>query len=178
MKSRPESPASVKIIGWFYVVVSGMMFFSGVMGYMAWHVIEEMRRIEGLNEGPPFPSPFRLMEIMFRYYDVLAILQVLVSVIILVTSIQFLRLKRWARTGIEIISWLALLYVLGFGTYWVVSWLSILSMPVKEAGPPVSPLVFDIFGAVMGAAITLIFAIALFVIIRFLRKEEIRQIFQ
>ena len=26
VKSRSESPASVKIIGWFYVVVSGMMF--------------------------------------------------------------------------------------------------------------------------------------------------------
>ncbi len=26
VKSRPESPASVKITGWFYVAVSGMMF--------------------------------------------------------------------------------------------------------------------------------------------------------
>ena len=46
MKSRPESPASVKIIDWFYVVVSGMMFFSGIMGYMAYEFIRGMEQAE------------------------------------------------------------------------------------------------------------------------------------
>lgn len=46
MKSRSETPASVKIIGWFYVVVSGMMFFSGVMGYMAWQYIVRQEQAE------------------------------------------------------------------------------------------------------------------------------------
>ena len=66
-------------------------------------------------------------------------------------------------------------WLVGFGIFWILLWIEATSgIPVSEtvSGPP--PL-FGVIGIVMGAAVIAIWAVPLFVIIKFLRGAGIRE---
>ena len=98
-----------------------------------------------------------------RYFDTLAILQILFALFIIIACIQFLKLHAWARAALEGISWLGLVFVAGFGIFWIAE---------STADPPP---IFGLIGIVMGATIVAIWAVPLVVIIKFLRSIRIRE---
>ncbi len=54
----------------------------------------------------------------------LAIIQIGVAIIGLVSGINFLKLKAWSRNAVEILTWVLLLFMVGFGIFWEYGWLS------------------------------------------------------
>jgi hypothetical protein len=149
------------------------MILSGGMGFAAFSFMQQLgEEMPPTPEGAPFQ--FGVMEVIFQYFGLIAMMQVALAIFIIIASIQFLRLRRWARTALEVIAWLGLVYIVGFGIFWVVSWIGITSnIPVTEGVSGPSPM-FNIVGAVMGSVVALVWAVPLVVIIVFLRGKTIR----
>lgn len=170
-----KRPTSVTVIGWIFIVVAVLMILGGAMGLVAFSFIHP----SGGSTVPPMPKDvgrtFAVMSIVFQYFGLLASLQIVFAIFILIAGIQFLKLRAWARIALEIVSYLGLIYTVGFGTFWVVSWISVTSrFPVAEStvGPPA---LFNIFGAVMGIVVIAVCVVPLIVIIKFLRGETIKE---
>ena len=170
---QKKRPTAVTVIGWLFIAGAILMILSGGMGFAAFSFMQQLgEEMPPTPEGAPFQ--FGVMEVIFKHFEIIAMVQVALAVFILIASIQFLRLRRWARTALEVMIWLGLVYVVGFGIFWVASWLDMTSsIPITEgtSGPP--PL-FGIFGAIMGSVVALVWAILLIVIIVFLRGKTIK----
>jgi hypothetical protein len=170
-----DRPTSVTIIGWIFIGVAGLIILSGAMGFMTFTFMKQTEEKNYLPMPEGLPGHFKVMWGIFRYFDTLAILQILFALFIIITCIQFLKLRAWARAALEGISWLGLVFVAGFGIFWIISWISATSgIAVAEstAGPP---SIFGLIGIVMGVTIMAIWAVPLVVIIKFLRGIHIRE---
>ena len=50
-------------------------------------------------------------------FSILGAAEICVGILAVYTGISFLKLKAWARGVLEVLSWLLLLYLVGFGVY-------------------------------------------------------------
>lgn len=146
------------------------MVLGSVMGGFAYSM---MRQMGGASVPPNMPAQFALMNIVFQNFGVLLVLQGLVALVAVWAGIALLQLKAWARTTIEVLSWLTLAYCIGFGIYWVYLWLSMTGQMPKGGGP-VDTDMFQILGVVMGVVVIVAFAVPLWIMIRYLRGAEVR----
>lgn len=171
---QKKRPTSVTVIGWIFIAGAILMILSGGMGFAAFSFMKQSAG--GVPPVPEdIPGQLRVMKFVFQHFELIAMVQVALGIFVIIASIQFLRLRRWARTALEVIAWLGLVYVVTFGIFWVVSWIGITSnIPLTE-GAPGSPPLFGIFGAIMGSVVTLFWAVPLVVIIIFLRGKTIKE---
>jgi hypothetical protein len=171
-------PTAVSVIGWIWVGLAALMAFSGAMAFVAHRfVVGPMRRAMPLAEGTPPPEFNPVFGFLFQYFDSLALVQVAFAGVILYSAVMFLRLRPWARVSVEAITWLALVYVVGFGVFWVLTWLR--TVPVET--PPsvqVPSGAFQVLGGGMGTVITLVFSVPLVVLLTFLRGTPVRAAFR
>ena len=171
---QKKRPTSITVIAWIFIAGAILMILSGGLGFAAFSFMQQVG-----EEMPPIPeeAPFQfgVMKVIFQHFGLIAMGQVAVAIVIIIASIQFLRLRRWARTALEVITWLGLVYIVGFGIFWVASWLDMTSSIPMTEGTPGPPPMFDIFGAIMGSVIALVWAVPLVVIIIFLRGKTIKE---
>jgi len=106
------------------------------------------------------------MPAIFKIFPLLAVAQILMGGLGFVSGINFLKLKKWSRNVLEILTWFMLVFTVGFMIWWVFNWLSM------TAGH--GPKNFGVGGAVMGVFITGIYAVPLGIIVKFLRGEKIK----
>ncbi len=170
---QKKRPTAITVIGWIFLVSSILMILSGGLGFIAFSFMKQMA-----EEMPPIseelPKQFQILRIIFQNFGIIALLQVALAIFVLMTSIYFLQLRKWARAALEIITWLGLFSVVGFGIFWVVSWITITSnIPVSEV-PSGPPPMFNIIGAIMGCVVTVVWAVPLIIIIIFLRGKTIK----
>ena len=119
------------------------------------------------------PAGFGLMNLMLQNVGAVLTVQCLVAVVAIWAGIDLLRLKAWARSAIEALCWVGVLWTIGFGIYWVYMWISMTGQMPRGAMPD-SGDTFQMMGAVMGVIGTLVFAIPLGIMIRYLRGGEVR----
>ena len=150
-KSRPTS---VTVIAWAWIVIGGLMVLSAAFGLLAYAVMPA-----NALQGKDIPA-------IFRFFPLLALLQIVFAALGITAGINLLKLCAWARTVLEIQSWLLLGLTLGYMVFWVDNWLSMTSGQ--------TPAGFAILGAVMGAVITFIYAIPLAIMLWFLRGRTVR----
>jgi hypothetical protein len=170
---QKKRTTSVTVIGWIFIAGAILMILSGGMGFAAFTFMKQTA-----GGVPPVPEEIlgqlRVMKFVFQYFELIAIVQVAFAIFVMIASIQFLMLRRWARTALEIIAWVGLVYLVGFGIAWVVSWIGITSnIPLTEGVSGPSPM-FNIVGVVMGSLVTVCWVVPLVVIIIFLRGKTIR----
>lgn len=103
---------------------------------------------------------------MFKYFSFIGVGQMGVALLGFIAGINFLKLKIWARNVLEALTWLLLIFILGFMIYWVFNWISITS----EHGPHG----FDIMGAVMGVLITGIYGVPLGIMLKYLKGGKVK----
>jgi hypothetical protein len=173
---QKKRPTAITVIGWIFIINAILMILSSGMGFMAFTFIHRMS-----GSRPPslmeLPQQLRVMTTIFQYFGILALLQIAFAVFMLIASIQFMKLRQWAKTAIEVISWIGLVYVVGFGIFWVTSWIAITSnIPVTGRSHDL-PSMFNVFGAVMGALVMAVWAVPLIIIIYFLHKQTIKEAF-
>ena len=106
------------------------------------------------------------MPAIFRYFPLLAIVQFCVASGGLVSGIHSLKTKAWSRNVLEILTWVLLLFIAGFGIFWVTNWVSATSGHGSNG--------FGIMGAVMGIIIMGIYGIPLGIMLKYLRGEKVK----
>jgi hypothetical protein len=165
-------PVGIAIAAGLWIAMGALMILGAVMGGFAYFMMNVM--------GPPLPPPsanmppaFAMMESIFQYFGVLIVLQFILAVIAIWAGVALLRLKPWARATIEILSWLAFLYTVGFGIFWVYLWCSMTGLMPKD-DTSINSEMIQIMGMVMGVVITAMFAVPLGIMIRYLRGTEAR----
>ena len=170
---QKKQPTSITVIGWSFILSAALMIFSGVMGLAIANFMKQTTgEIPGMSQE--LPATLRIMDSFFQNFQFIALLQIAVSIFVLIAGIQFLKLRKWARNGLEVISWVGLILTVAFGIIWVISWVSMSSkIPIQESAS-VQPPMFGVFGAVMGGVVTLFWAAPIIVIIYFLRGKVIK----
>jgi hypothetical protein len=177
MEKEFKRPTSITVISWVWIGIGILMVFGGFMGFISYAVMQVM------SEGQPFPpdlppefqAEFKPMMLLFRNFHILAGAQFIIAIIAILSGIYFLKLRSWARTTLEGLTWLSLLYIIAFGIYWVYIWISITgNIPQDEMGRGME--YFKYFGAVMGAVINLMFAAPLVIMIVTLRGKTIKSV--
>lgn len=160
------------MIGWLFIGFGALALFSGVMVAIA----SVMMPMPARPPAKMFdaPLPLQWMSRAFEYFTVIAAIQIIVAATMVWSGAAFLRLERWSRTVLEIITWLALTYVIAFGAFWLWTAASMWSVAPSDAGP--MNLAFPLFLAV-GAMMIVGMAVPLVVIIRVLRGATVRGAF-
>ncbi len=171
---QKKRPTSVTVIGWIFIAGAILMILSGGMGFAAFTFMKQTTG--GVPPVPEnIPGQLRVMKFVFQHFELIAMVQVAFAIFVIIASIQFLRLRRWARIALEVVAWLGLVYLVGFGIVWVVSWIGITSnIHLTEGTVGPSPK-FNMVGAIMGSVVTVFWAVPLVVIIIFLRGKTIRR---
>lgn len=105
---------------------------------------------------------------MFEYFGIFSILQILFVIFIIYSGIMLLGQKSWARLSLEVVTWLSLLYIVGFGIFWVFTWISITGQVTPNENE-------EMIGVIIGTIISLVFAIPLGFIIKYLRSDKTRE---
>ncbi len=175
---EPRRPAAVTVIGWVWIGLAALKGLSGAFAFVAYtFVLGPQLRALGPAAGPP-PGEFGLVSgFLAHHFGALALAQVVVAVVILVSAIMFLRLRAWARLSLELVTWLAIAYIVGFGAFWVTAWLQLAPAVPPTARPNFPATAFRVGGAVMGATMMLMFGAAFVVLLRSLRSATVRTAF-
>lgn len=167
-----ERPTSVTVIGWIWIVLGILMFLSAGMGLLAF--VAQRAMIADMPSPPEeLPGMHGVIWRLFQYFHIFAAVQILLAALIIVAGIHFLKLRAWARTCLEVVSWLGLTYVLGFGAFWLFMWVS-MSTQIGEIPEPFPGDAFAWVGVMMGIVVITTSAVPLIVVIKFLRGATIR----
>jgi hypothetical protein len=166
-----KRPTGITVTAWLWIVGGGFMALGGLMGGLAYSTLREM----GLPPAvlPDMPAGYAVMNAVFQHFGLLLVIQTAVAALAIGSGIAFLKLKAWARTAIEGLSWFTLVYSAGFGVFWVYLWLSMTGR-IPQGEVPVDPALLQIVGAVIGVVITAALVVPLWIMIRYLRSEEVR----
>ncbi len=151
---QEKRPTCVTVIGWTWIIIGGLMCLSATMALLGSFMIRETAQAD---PGMPF---------IFKIFPVLAIVQIFVAVLGLVSGINFLKLKSWTRGMLEALTWLLLIFVLGFMVFWVFNWISMTSDQGLSA--------FSVMGAVMGVLISGIYGVPLGIMLKYLRGPKVK----
>jgi hypothetical protein len=170
-----EKPKFIQVIGWTYLALSLITFISSVFGFTSYSIIKS--GVEGELPMPEdIPEQFKIFWSLLPYYDIITLEQTILSAFVLVASIQFLRLRKWARTAIEIVSWLVVIFHMGFCIIWIYLWMGLSINISGDMGSGMVPIL-GIGVTVFGVLVILVLTIPFFVVIRYLRREKTRKVF-
>jgi len=173
-----QRPSAVTVIGWIFLVAGALMILMGLQGIIIYSIVKPLatRAPQSLEQAKPLIWPFLLIG---RYLGLLAILKILAGVIILITSIQFLKLRPWARVVLELCSWLGALIVIVFGTFLTIAWIAT-TTSLWRAGAelPGFIVVFVGIGALMASINVAVFVVPFAALIVFLRGKTVREAFK
>lgn len=168
-----QRPTAITIIGWVSIVGGALMGLSGLMGLLAYSAMQQMSG----GKQPVIPdnlSPsFKMAGWMFQHFELLSYSQVGIAFLVMVAGVYFLKLREWARMILEIMSWLGLIYTIGFAMLWIPSWIAMTTGSQAQA-----PAAFGIVGAIMGILVLAVFAVPLVLMIKYLRGPVVREAVQ
>jgi hypothetical protein len=152
----------VTVIGWSYLVLSVLRFAQGLMGWVIWKVgglstlLPQLAKLLGFGLPP---------EALIKHFDALVVVHSLVSALVAFVAYSLLRVRPWARAGMEIVCWSLLVFLAGMILVLMMwSQRNAAVVPPRIAGPVA--LDMAIIGAYPGLTIW------------FLRRPNVRQAFK
>jgi hypothetical protein len=162
----------VLFVGLGFILVSCIMIVSGLSGltmsiYMHDFIgqVQESMLQDADAMPEDLPALFSLLFFIFRHSLFFSSLFLLISVFVLISGIFLLKRKQWARTGLEVFSWTAIVVISLFTLLWVFMW----------AGEPDAAAGF--FGAGIGIMVMLFYAAVPIAGLILLRHGSIRKEF-
>lgn len=151
-----KRPTCITVIGWVWIVFGGLMVLSAVMAMVMAIIISSTAG----NETELSP--------IFHAAPYLCVVQIIVAVLGLVSGIHFLKLKVWSRAVLEALTWLVLVYVIGFMGYAVYD--------IAFSGSAESPVIIgNLVGIALGVMITAVYAVPLGIMLWYLRGAKVRR---
>ncbi len=150
-----ERPTCITVIGWTWIIVGGLLCYSAAMSLWVrqlWEVPPELRQN---------------LSVLAKLSPLLALAQIIVGILGVVSGISFLKLRKWARKVLQVLGTLCLLLVLGFAVYGMVMWVQERS----ALGPPGYALML----AVKGVVDTALAAVPLMIMLGYLGGDRVRK---
>lgn len=96
-------PTCVTVIGWIWIILGALMCFSGLIGF----AFVQLDRLSGAG------ILMKAEHLLFiRIFPFLVILQLVIAILAIVSGINFLMLKSWARGFLEAVSCLFILFTI------------------------------------------------------------------
>jgi hypothetical protein len=171
--SSNKKPILIIMIGWGFIVFAILMILCGISGLIQSSLIQNFFNQAELTNMEPMPDDipilFRIMLFMIRHMMFFSFLLIVIAVFVLLASIFFLKLKRWARTSLEVFSWAAMVLVCINGILFMSVWISV---PQHD-----SPAFFSVIGVLMGLFITLAIAAIPGTAAVALRLKKVKEVF-
>jgi hypothetical protein len=158
---QEKRPTCVTVIGWVWIIQGAFMCFSAVMALFA-----SVMMISQIPATIPNDPENQNLPAIFRFFPLLAIVQIGAALFGIISGVNFLKLKPWSRNALEILTWLVLVFVVGFMLFWVGSWL-----PMTSNNAPIG---FSMMGAIMGVVISGFYGIPLGIMLKFLRSNKVK----
>ena len=155
---QEKRPTCVTVIGWAWIIIGGLMCFSSAMGLLSFSMIGQMSQ--------QHPESQQNMPAIFNFFPLLAVIQILLGGFGLFSAMNFLKLKESSRKYLEILTWLLLIFIVGFSIFWVFNWITMTSGH--------GPGGFSVMGAIMGVVVTGIYGVPLGVMLKFLRGDKVK----
>jgi hypothetical protein len=155
-----KRPTCVTVIGWAWIVIGSLMCISSIMGLLASSL--QIPEMHGTEQKDQF------LVSMFSWFPILAIVQIGVAILGIISGFNFLKLKSWSRLFLEILTWFLLIFILGFGIFWVIAWVIVTKLDSSST--------FTIMGTLMGTIITIIYVIPLGFMLKYLRGKKTRSV--
>lgn len=170
-RGQGRAPTSLVVIGSIFIVVATLLILSGLMNVLVLPQMgEALDAMElELKKAPPeeIPWEFTFVLSMLRYAGIWMSVQMAIAVLALVAGIQFLRRRAWARTALEVVTWVGVAQVGLVGLSWL--WMATGFSSKTGAGGP---------GLMIGVVLIVMFAVfaaPFVVILAFLRGRTIRE---
>ena len=102
----PERPRAVTIVGGAFLIFSSLRFLFDVLGWLIWKTGDVLPVVSFfVPRGASGPVP---VDWILRHFPTVVAIQGTVAACIAGISLQFLRLRPWARPALEIVAWVAL----------------------------------------------------------------------
>ncbi len=175
-----DKPASVKIIGWIFIIYSVFTLVMGAFGIVAMKVFNSLgQEFGGGAQGVPFTSVFDIYEQMGISVNMMigfAVYMVVLNIAMFVSAVEFLRLKSWARKSLEVLSWIMIVQTIGTAVYFSLYADVMYGGFEFQGGQPMPPMppVMDTMYSVITVISTIPWVVGLGVMIYFLRKKTVR----
>ena len=152
------------------------MIISGSFGFIAFSFMKAQGGSEIFDQpiDKNLPEGFHFAFSMFRYFEILAFLQVILAGGLLVSAIQFLKLREWARKVLEGFGWFSISFVVLFTIFWIVIWTSIIGQIPDDQSSKIPVTAFAWIGPIMAVIINGFHSAAIILAIKFLRSAKIK----
>jgi hypothetical protein len=165
-------PRAVAVIGWIVLVLALLRVLNDAAFYVYW-------KIGGLQEGLPIPgigdprSPLYFLKHLFRYLGPIALVQGAVAAAVAIVAWNFLQLRSWARTALEVFFWIGLLFLAAFTVFFIAVWTHAL-----EGQTGVRAAQMRLWGPVAAGCVAIVAGGLLGTLIWFLRRPNVRRAFE
>ncbi|MFB3880081.1 MAG: hypothetical protein ACE149_02405 [Armatimonadota bacterium] len=174
-------PTVVVVLGWIFIGLAALTLLSAGMGLLTWGVMGALPK-----HAPGFPKEampqMAVFQNMFRYFGPLIAVQMAGAVFVIVSAAYFLKLRAWARTALEAMTWIAVIWQVVFGLVWTrvskdMMAAMMASMPPEaaRAGPPIPTDMFTDLAITMAIVMVLFYLIPCAIIIWLLRGRTVRE---
>jgi len=150
-------PTCVTVIGWAWIILGGLVCVSGIMAIFNPPMVSRMSGVQLLAQDR--------MPTVLKFFPLFAAALMGLGVLGLISGVKFLRLKAWSRVVLEVLTWLAVLYVVVFATVWLYAWLSM----AHEYGVGVS----ELMRGLMGTVVIAICGVPVLIMLMSLRGEKV-----
>ncbi len=165
-----ERPTSATIIGWLFIGLSVVMVLSGTMAAVVWSHSPADQFSPNTDAFHGEPWAFRMMFKMFDHFQYLIVIQFMLAAAGIAGGFGLLQLRPWGRALTELLTWLGLLYTLGFSLLWLTAVASFQT----SAGMPPDGRFFAALMFAMGVVVLLTFLVPFVVVLVALRGKKIR----
>ncbi len=164
MIQQPTLPRSFRWTGGGSAFAGALMVLSALSLFAMWASFgsEQLELLESAG------ATSDLNVLLLRYSLEVAFVEAGTGTLLIVAGVCFLRRKPWARSALEIISWLTLLYTLLTGPFFVRSLVDLFSL-LQTRGLLV--------GVLVGIVLIAFQVVLLWLFIRYLRSEAVRKVF-
>jgi hypothetical protein len=166
-------PRAVTIIGWLWLVLGVLFLLRALVNMVLWKILQPdmLTFLDMFGDVPEAQQ--KLLRPLFEHLTTLQLAEAILSAAVIVIAIQFLRLRPWARAGMQTVCWVSLVSVMAFGAFWVWLW-----GRVAAAVPPTPASPLEKIGLIAGLAVCLVIANGLAVMIALLGRSRIREAFR
>ena len=151
---QDKQPTCVTVIGWVWIIIGAFTSLSATKALFSSVMIGKI-----VKDKP---------DTQFIVYALLlyAIIKIGVAVLAIVSGINFLKLKSWARNVLEGMTWLFLILIVVYMVFWAFNWVSMSSVYVQRG--------FNIMVVIIGMIITGISGVPLAIMLKYLRGDTIK----